>query len=420
MAPICELSAQGFRPRNTSGSALNSSGQASGGVIGTAAERGQLRAVGSTVSVDTRSGGPGTEVPGRTVSVSADLLQVYNQTSTAKTEEELTAIARASAKVVGDSKRSKIDRDYASSLLAWALNRRGELRSEQAATFVADGDSERAMKIDAMACDDFATAVEYAPSNWRHRHNWAIALAMKGEYVKAIEQLSRALDLNPKYANAHFNRGELHFETGNYRAAEQDYTKAIELVEDAQYFNSRAHCRFLLNEFQSAQVDYRRAVQLQPESAVYQTDLGDALQYSGNWEESAKAYRAAVAADSSYFRAYQNAAWLMATCPDDKYRNSDLALSAARKAIELRGQRTVEGTETLAAATAAIGKHAEAVKLQEESMQLASKQQIEPQQIEESRQRLALYRAGQAYIQPEPTREESDKSRTASREAAKR
>lgn len=355
------------------------------------------------------------EQPAKSAAVSQDLLNIYSQTSSAGNESDLTAIARTTAKIVGDSKRSKADYDYAASLLAWALNRRGELRSEQAALLVGSGQAERAADLDGLAKDDFATAVEYAPNNWRHRHNYAIALAMKSEYTKAIAQLEQAIQLNPQYANARFNRGELYFETGNYKAAEQDYSAAIQLAQDAQYYNSRAHCRFILEDYPAAMADYAQAVKLESDNAVYQTDLGDAAQYVGRWEEAAKAYRAAVAADNKNARAYQNAAWLMSTCPDQRLRNQDLAMSAAKKALDLGGSRTPEVVETLAAATAASGKFKEAAKLQEEAVQMAVKQKLEDKQIAEFKQRLEIYRTGKAYIQPEPELSEKAPTRTASR-----
>lgn len=353
--------------------------------------------------------------PTKSASVSQDLLNLYSQTTSVRNESDLTAIARATAKVLADTKRSKADRDYASSLLAWALNRRGEMRSEQAALLVGNGQADRAADLDGQAADDFATSVEYAPNNWRHRHNYAIALAMKGEYSKAISQLDQAIQLNPQYANARFNRGELNFETGNYKAAEQDYSAAIQLSQDAQYYNSRAHCRFIMEDYAAALADYNHAVKLESDNAAYQTDLGDACQFVGKWEEAAKAYRAAVSADNKYARAYQNAAWLMSTCPDQRLRNQDLAMSAAKKALDLSGSRTPEVVETLAAATAAAGKYKEAVKLQEEAVQMAVKQKLEDKQIVEFKQRLEVYRSGKAYIQPEPEITENAPTRTASR-----
>lgn len=331
-----------------------------------------------------------------TQSVSQDLLAVYEQTRTAVDEATLTAIARTCSKVIPDQKRSTIDRDYAANLFAWALNRRGELRNERAASLVEQGQLDQASSLDQLAAKDFETAIEYNSTNWRIHHNLAIALAMKGAYVRAIKAFSEAIDLNAEYPNSYFNRAELYFELAQYSQALDDYTQAIVLDgSDPQYYNSRGHCRFMLEAYDEALVDYTRATELGTDSAVYATDLADAYQYLGRWEQATAAYRAAVAINSKYPRAYQNAAWLMATCPNPKFRNVELAMSAAKKVIELTGERTPQALDTLAAATAASGRHREAVSLQQEAVQLAGKEDRA-----EMSQRLQLYQAGRNYVQP--------------------
>ncbi len=252
--------------------------------------------------------------------ISQDLKAVYQQTGSATTEAEVTAIARACSKVVPDAKRSKADRDYAASLLAWALNRRGEMRTAAAAKLVEKGELGEADALDEKALQDYKTAIQYSPSNWRMHHNLAISHAMKGQYKNAIDEFNTVIQLKNDYPNAYFNRGELYFELKQYPQAVRDYSQAIELSQtDPQYYNSRAHCRFVLESYEEAIEDYRKAVELGSDSAVYHTDLADALQFRGEWQEAAAMYREAVAINSTYARAYMNAAWLMATCPDKNH-----------------------------------------------------------------------------------------------------
>ena len=349
--------------------------------------------------------------------ISADLLAIYQQTQAAIDEAAVTAIARACAKVIPDSQRSRVDRDYAAELFAWALNRRGEIRNERAAQLVEQGDLEQAGNLDLQAAKDFETALQYNPNSWRTHHNLGISLAMKGDYARAIKQFSASIELKPDYSNSHFNRGELYFELAQYPEAISDYTQAIELAgTDPQYYNSRGHCHLMLAQYDAALADYQQATQLASDSAVYATDLADAYQFLGRWEEAATTYRQAVAINSQYPRAYQNAAWLMATCPEAKFRNVNLALSAANKALELSGERSAHTLDTLAAATAATGNHREAVRLQQEALRVAS-QEEKP----ELSQRLALYQRGQSFVQSQgvlhvdkPAASQSSRIRTAS------
>ncbi len=310
---------------------------------------------------------------GATEAVSQDLLGIYAKTKSAVTESDVTEIARHCAEVVSDTGRSRADRKYASSLFAWALNRRGEIRNDRAAELVDAGKLNEAKRLDMAAAEDYATAIQHGPPNWRTHHNYAISLAMQGEYKKSIEQFTESIDLKPSYANAHFNRGELYFEIGKYDLAIADYNRAIDLdATDPQFFNSRGHCYFLKELYERAIEDYQLAADTGPANASFQIDLADAHQFLGNWQEAAEGYRAAVAIDNADPRAFQNAAWLMATCPDAKYRKPDLALSAAKKAISLEGRQNARLLDTLAAAYAASGNFAQAKKVQDEAVKLAS------------------------------------------------
>ncbi|HBE68986.1 MAG TPA: hypothetical protein DDW52_12630 [Planctomycetaceae bacterium] len=307
-------------------------------------------------------------------SVSQDLLDTYALTRVADTQAKVTDIARTCSAVVTDTRRSRTDRKYASSLFAWALNRRGEMRNDQAAELVEAGRIDEAAKLDAAAAEDYRTAIQYGPANWRTFHNYAISLAMQGKYRLAIEQFDETIKLNPEYANAFFNRAELHFELGDFQSAIADYDRAIERDEsDGQFYNSRGHSYFLLEHFSAALDDYAAAIQLSPKNVEFHTDLADAHHYLGNWQQAAEAYRSAVAVNNQYARAFQNAAWLMATCPDVKYRKSELAISAAKKAITLQKSEDAKALDTLAAAYASAGQFDTAEKTLAKAIDIATK-----------------------------------------------
>ncbi len=51
----------------------------------------------------------------------------------------------------------------------------------------------------------------------------------KGEYGRAISDLSRAIELNPKYSQAYNNRGFAHLNKRAYGLAIRDFGEAIRL-----------------------------------------------------------------------------------------------------------------------------------------------------------------------------------------------
>ncbi len=85
-------------------------------------------------------------------------------------------------------------------------------------------------------------------------------------------------------------------------------------------------------------------------------------------------------------------AWLLATCPDDKYRDAKRSVELATKACELTGWRQWNNLDTLAAAYAETGNFTEAVKWQEKALEL-----VPGQRKPEIAHRLELYKSGTPY-----------------------
>ena len=62
----------------------------------------------------------------------------------------------------------------------------------------------------------------------------------RGDYEHAIEDYTKAIELDPYFAAAYNNRGATYYKKGNYDRAVEDYTKAIDLKLDytnAYYYN---------------------------------------------------------------------------------------------------------------------------------------------------------------------------------------
>jgi tetratricopeptide (TPR) repeat protein len=125
---------------------------------------------------------------------------------------------------------------------------------------------------------------------------------------------------------------------------------------------------------------------LKPRNASFRVDRAELHVAKGHWELASRDYRTAIRLDKKLGRAYHGAAWLMATCPDSRYRNPKLALYAARKAIQLDDSRDYRYLDTLAAAQAALG-HFEKAKVS-----LASAIESAPDEAaRRMKYRLALY-----------------------------
>ncbi|HEV3137776.1 MAG TPA: tetratricopeptide repeat protein, partial [Pirellulales bacterium] len=173
-------------------------------------------------------------------------------------------------------------------------------------------------------------------------------------------------------------------------------TAAIDLgPADPVMFNSRGHALCRLQRYGEALRDYAQAIEIDPEDVGTLVHRGDTYADMGKYSEAANDYRQAVKIDPKLGRAYQSAAWLMATCPDEHYRNDRLAIEVARKAIDLDGDDDFRYLETLAAAQANAGLFKEAKDTQEKAIAKAPRGELVP-----AEKRMALYQRDLAYRDP--------------------
>jgi len=318
--------------------------------------------------------------------------QAYKLSEKAATVEELTKVIDQCRRGLEDTQLSQAMQDYAGKLLAWTYDKRGLALDE-------DDHLEEAMA-------DFEEAIRFNPSRWQAVHNRGVSYARLGKYDEAIADFDRTIELNPNYANAYFNRGELYYELGKFRLAVADYNQCLRRQpRDTAAYNSRGHAYYRMANYRSAISDYNQAIRLDPNNAAAYTNRGDAYADLGQYRQAAKDYRAAIRVDPKLGRAYQSAAWLMATCPDERYRETQKAVSAARRAVELDGE-SYRYLDTLAAAYANAGNFEKARAVQARVVKTA------PQELTARYEnRLRLYEHDRPYRDQLPSRTQSVRSR---------
>ncbi|HEY2761674.1 MAG TPA: tetratricopeptide repeat protein, partial [Pirellulales bacterium] len=215
---------------------------------------------------------------------------------------------------------------YGRKLEAWAYNKRGE-------KYVDAGDDKLSLK-------DFETAVSLDPTLWKAIHNRGVSKGGMGDIKAALADFTSVIRLNPNFPNAWYNRAELKCDQGDVAGALADYDRAVQLKpDDAGFYNSRGHANYRLGNVREALEDYNRAVRLDPNDAAALVNRGDANRDQQAYGAAAADYREAIRVNPKLGRAYLSAAWLMATCPDSRYRETDKAISVAQKAIEIDGDK---------------------------------------------------------------------------------
>lgn len=314
---------------------------------------------------------------------------IYEQAAAAKNLEEIGQALAAAQQIKPQNLKT---RDYLLNLTAWMHNRRGEMFTEVANAQAKAGNSTEAAKLETQAIAEFSSAIQIH-ANGRAFHNRGVSYATQGKYQEALQDFTKCLEQNPNYLNARFNRAELNLELGNYEQAEQDYSLVLSVQpNDSAALVGRAHVRFYIGKFEDSLLDFDDAIARDPGNALAYADRADLYAYLGRWEEAARDYRAAIRIDNNLGRAYQSAAWLMATCPEARFRDPQLALRAAKRAIDLEGSRDYRYMDTLAAAQANANLFPQAQQTMQDALRHAP-----AEVVPELEQRLTLYSANRPY-----------------------
>lgn len=141
--------------------------------------------------------------------------------------------------------------------------------------------------------------------NAAFRNNLAAVMLMENQPNEARAHLDRALELEPDYAGAHMNLGNLFVHQGRLDDAIDQYTKTLQL--DPNLAEAHQNVGKVLAEqgrWQEAISHYRDALRLKPDLAAAHNYLGDALQQQGQLDESITHYQESVRINPNNAEAY--------------------------------------------------------------------------------------------------------------------
>lgn len=88
-----------------------------------------------------------------------------------------------------------------------------------------------------------------------------------GEYVSAIQDFTKAIDLNSEDVDYYYNRGRAFYFEEYYKEAILDYTNAIKLNPKDDYtYNNRGLAYWKRGLFNGAMFDFTKAIDLNPKN----------------------------------------------------------------------------------------------------------------------------------------------------------
>ncbi|HEV3165287.1 MAG TPA: tetratricopeptide repeat protein, partial [Isosphaeraceae bacterium] len=178
------------------------------------------------------------------------------------------------------------------------------------------------------------------------------------------------------------------------------FSREIKSNSTASLLNMRGQMWAKKHEHDLAIADYNEAIRLDP---------GDPWQYNNraitwtdkqDYPRAIEDFASAVRLNSKNPWYHNNRAWLLATCPDSRYRDGKKAVESPTEAVRLTEWREGQKLGTLAAAYAEAGDYAAAVKWQTKALGLYPKDEGELKQM--GAKLLKLYQEKKPYHAPVP------------------
>ena len=249
-------------------------------------------------------------------------------------------------------------KNFARQLTSWCLNRRGQLRMDASEEISANA--------------DFQAAIDFSSNNWRALHNRGVSHAQSGELAEAFDDFNSVIELNPQYAKAYSNRATLFVKANDMQSALGDYRKASSLDPHlaAAHVGQGRVCH-TLGRLEEAVEHFSRAVQVDPTNANNICSRGDLQADMGHYASALADYARTIELNPKFGHAYRNGAWLLATCPNAKFRDPENALLGARRALETGYGEQHLALDTLAAAQASAGEFEQAMDTIAQAIELA-------------------------------------------------
>ena len=123
----------------------------------------------------------------------------------------------------------------------------------------------------------------------------------------AIESYDQAIKINPKYADAHLNKGSVLQKNGEFDAAMESFNKALSINP----YHSIAHFNMgnALNEkseLDASVESYKKAIKIKPDYAEAYFNMGIVLENKGELDAAMESYEQAIKIKPDYAEAYNN------------------------------------------------------------------------------------------------------------------
>ena len=162
--------------------------------------------------------------------------------------------------------------------------------------------------------------------------NRGVEAVQRGQYSESIQDLTKAIELDPDHAEVYYFRGLIYGSQGKHDQAIQDHTKAIELDPDhAEAYHSRGLIYGSQGKHDQAIQDHTKAIELDPDRAEAYHFRGLAYASQEKHDQAIQDHTKAIELDPDHAEAYNFRG--LAYASQEKH---DQAIQDYNKAIELK------------------------------------------------------------------------------------
>jgi tetratricopeptide (TPR) repeat protein len=120
----------------------------------------------------------------------------------------------------------------------------------------------------------WSDVIEKSPRKLRGYNERGIAYMENKDYLRAISDFSKAIDIDSNCALFYYNRALVYQRLGSYKEAITDYSRAIKIEPlNAQAYNNRGLVLFTINSYAAAMRDFKKAYELCPRCAIFSKNI---------------------------------------------------------------------------------------------------------------------------------------------------
>jgi Flp pilus assembly protein TadD len=245
----------------------------------------------------------------------------------------------------------------------------------------------------------FTYNINVTHGNSLAHHELGNALKQQGKLDKAMHHYSKALEINPNYAEAHNNLGHTLARQKDYKDAIYHYNEALRIKPTyTEAHNNLGTVLAYQGNFKDAVYHFNKALGSNPDYEGAYYNLGKIFSNHGKIEKAILFYRKALDLNPKMIQALYNLSWIFSCNEDEKYRNGKEAVKLAERLCKITQYSQPLALDALAAAYAETGDFDSAVLTAKKGLELALHQ--EPKELVLGlTKRIQLYQTKRPYRQ---------------------